>query len=110
MARWLRGWRNSSELAQACPATRVISATEMEREGVIAVLSFVRQAKKGTEHLVRAKYGRAIGDDATLFATICAKAIEDETRHFEIAPALGRRLPDVAVRHRTFASGRPVLR
>ena len=55
-ARRLRGWRNSSVLARACPATRVVSP--MGREGDIAVPSTARQAERGAELLVRARYGR----------------------------------------------------
>ena len=67
-ARWLRGWRDSSDLARACPATRVISM--MDREGDIAALFCARQAEGGAELLVRAQHDRVLGDDETLFATL----------------------------------------
>ena len=67
-ARWLRGWRDSSDLAQACPGTRVISV--MDREGDIAALFCARQAEGGAELLVRAGHDRALGDDEKLFAAV----------------------------------------
>ena len=67
-ARWLRGWRDASELAAAAPETRVISV--MDREGDIAALFAERQAKGGAELLVRAKHDRAFPDGKSLFERV----------------------------------------
>ena len=64
-ARWLRGWRDSSELAAKASGTRVISV--MDREGNIAALFAERHAKGGAELLVRAKHDRVFSDSQTLF-------------------------------------------
>ena len=64
-ARWLRGWRDASELAAAAPGTRTVSV--MDREGDIAALFAERQADGGAELLVRAKHDRAFPDGESLF-------------------------------------------
>ena len=67
-ARWLRGWRDASELAAAVPGTRVVSV--MDREGDIAALFAERQAEGGAELLVRAKHDRAFPDGDSLFTRV----------------------------------------
>ena len=65
-ARWLRGWRDSSELAAAAPGVRTVSV--MDREGDIAALFAEQREKGGAELLVRAKHDRAFPDGESLFA------------------------------------------
>ena len=78
-ARWLRGWRDASELAAAAPGTRTVSV--MDREGDIAALFAERQADGGAELLVRAKHDRAFPDGG-------------EPVHADAQRAAGRRARD----------------
>ena len=64
-ARWLQGWRASSELAANAKGTRVISV--MDREDDIAALFAEHHATGGAELLVRAKHDRVFPDGQTLF-------------------------------------------
>ena len=75
-ARWLRGWRDSSELAAAAPGTRVVSV--MDREGDIAALFAERQAEGGAHLLVRARHDRAFPDGESLFARVRAAPPDGE--------------------------------
>ena len=75
-ARWLRGWRDASELAAAVPGTRVVSV--MDREGDIAALFAERQAEGGAELLVRAKHDRAFPDGESLFTRMRAAPPDGE--------------------------------
>ena len=64
-ARWLRGWRESSDLAANAKGTRVISV--MDREGDMAALFAEQHATGGAELLVRATHDRVFSDGQTLF-------------------------------------------
>jgi len=64
-ARWLRGWRDGSELAARAPGTRVIPV--MDRDGDIAALFAEHHATGGAELLVRARHDRVCPESQTLF-------------------------------------------
>ncbi len=87
-ARWLRGWRDASELAAAAPGTRVVSV--MDREGDIAALFAERRARGGAELLVRAKHDRAFPDGDSLFERV-RKAPADGEHEVRIDRASPRR-------------------
>ena len=87
-ARWLRGWRDASELAAAAPGTRTVSV--MDREGDIAALFAERQAEGGAELLVRAKHDRAFPDGESLF-TRMRSAPPDGEHEIRIDRASARR-------------------
>ena len=75
-ARWLRGWRDSSELAAKASGTRVIAV--MDREGDSAALFAERNANGGAELLVRAQHDRVFPDGQKLFDRLRTSAPQAE--------------------------------
>ncbi len=67
-ARWLRGWRDSSEPAANARGTRVVPV--MDREGDIAALFAEQRATGGAGLLVRARHDRVLPDGQKLFGRL----------------------------------------